>query len=625
MTSLPPLDPPKTNGSGEFNTPAEPYLFDAAEDLSPLLKQGRSIEPLVIAIAFLALLQPLSLASPDVEGSAWMLRAVSLANSESSSEWLIPGISEKLPARFLPPGITWLQACFLKQLGVQNYWYLPLISYLAGACGIWWSWRLVRLLADSRMALIMVVMLSVHGQLFRIVGSAAPWALCWALTIAALLLFSLHLKKSPTFWSWRLVASGVLVGVAILCGGILPLALIGPVGLACGLLTQIPDPKSAYTASPPAPTLATRGVWGTAVVLLIGGILGGWWIFFTTISCGWPAFQSWFTGQFVHAETTSELLTLHDFVATSARLKARHTWLVWTAPLIGWQILGVLVLVNWKGHRWPESMTQFVRPWLIMTMAIGLAGWGFVIIQDNEQQLSLNMWQTILLFSTTMLAVIGLESILRRETRGRALAMLSILTAMWCVWGIYQNRHIRFTMATASLFLLFFAVAAGLIWWRTIQLHYEAQRRRVIKVVIASLLAIQFVWGYVMLERPQEDVACLLAFTKVLSSVAAADSVCIVSPQGVVPPQIELAARVAQPQARISIQAEACEFTDSSPTASHLVVEWSRRDRKGVFRGPTGHMVESINEPLRFRGRRLLIWQIRPQNSGVSQTTSRLD
>jgi hypothetical protein len=220
MTSLTPLDPPKANGSGEFNTPAEPYLFDAAEDLSPLLKQGRSIEPLVIAIAFLALLQPLSLASPDVEGSAWMLRAVSLANSESSSEWLIPGISEKLPARFLPPGITWLQACFLKQFGVQNYWYLPLISYLAGACGIWWSWRLVRLLADSRMALIMVVMLSVHGQLFRIVGSAAPWALCWALTIAALLLFSLHLKKSATFWSWRLVFSGVLVGVAILCGGI---------------------------------------------------------------------------------------------------------------------------------------------------------------------------------------------------------------------------------------------------------------------------------------------------------------------------------------------------------------------------------------------------------------------
>lgn len=614
------MSPPDSIGSPPTTEPrgvTAPYPLDSVDDLSPLLKQGRAIEPLVIAIAFLALLPPLSLASPDVEGSAWMLRAVSVVNSGSLSDWLIPGGRENLPTHFLPPGVTWIQALVLECVGVQYYWHLPILSYLAGACGIWWSWRLVRLLADSRMALLTVVMLSVHGQLLRIAGSASPWAISWALTIATLLLLSLHLKKSNSYWSWRLLAAGGTLSAGVLCGGLSPLALVIPVGLACWML-HVASPATPEQKASLTPTMSWRGVVGTALVVLVAALASGWWTGLIIIQGGWAALESWLTGQWIHADSTAELLNLDDFMASSARLRADRTWLVWSAPLVGWQILGTLVLITWKEHRWPESMTQFVRPWLIMTIAIGFAGWGFVELQGQEQQLSLTMWQTTLLFTTTLLAVIGLESILRRETRGRALALLAIMTAMCCVWGIYQNRHIRFSFATASLFLLFFAVASGLTWWRTIQLNQEAQRRRVIKAVVGSLLAIQFVWGYLMLERPQADVRCLRNFTEVLQSAPRAESVCIISSQGIAPPQIELAVRAAQPRAHVAIHSEACEFPEGSPKATHLVIEWSRRDRKGGFSGPAGHVIESIGEPLRFRGRRLLIWQVRPQ-AGISQ------
>lgn len=584
---------------------------DHVDDLFPLLARSTALEPLVVVLIVLASLPAVITACPDVESCTWIERALGASRATTPLGWLIPGSTTESPLRYMPPGLSWLYAGLVYFFGPSMVWEFPKLSLVFGTAGVYYAWKLIRRWCDFRVALFTALLLAVHGLVLRLDGSAAPWALGWALTSAGWVYLGKYLARgSEAHIRWVLLA-GVLLGAAVLVGGSVVIVSMFAMFIASAI-----EPRFWKSGAIDANVSRKTVLPAIGIASAIAIVLSGWWVVLIVLDGGLPALGSWCLATRLPNQELTVLFEMQDFTETSVRIPNQRTWFVWLAPLIGWQIAGAWWL--FRHRREGQSRPIRLGPWIAAAILANLVPWLLVTCGPTGWGSAAISWQTGMLLPTTLLAAIGAEGVARRFIHGQMLAAIAIVMGLCMALNVYENPEIKFTPGTVSVFTACLATGAAVIWWRTLNITEQEVRRRGLRLMMIGMMVAVAVWGYSVMERPEDDFRALDKLLNQMREVPGVSEVRLLAPRGLMPPQIRLAAETAFPDATFTnIDPTQLSVDPNVPLAARdaLIVEWSRRDLQSDLRLALRLKVEPLGDPIRFRGRRLSTWMIKSSRS----------
>jgi 4-amino-4-deoxy-L-arabinose transferase-like glycosyltransferase len=265
-------------------------------ELFPVLGRVGSLTPLVVLLAALPGIYALLVHQGiDEVGARWGLKALALLQA-GGVEQAVSTINAD-PLRWQNPLGTWLTALAMLLFGSQLGLSLVLVEYLSHAALVGVSFLLVRSLFGARTAFWATLLLGSHGPLLEQVVNPMPnsLGLCWGLATFAL--FLRHLEQTSNVVSWALLFAGISLGLCLLSGG--PLAL----AVSAVLLLHVLALRGEHVTKRRGEAVVRKKVWvgwpalkSLGALLLTAFAVGGWWMLMMSSQYGVEFRVGWFTG-----------------------------------------------------------------------------------------------------------------------------------------------------------------------------------------------------------------------------------------------------------------------------------------------------------------------------------------
>jgi 4-amino-4-deoxy-L-arabinose transferase-like glycosyltransferase len=609
---------------------------DATVPLLPVLERSRALRPLIVVLAVLPGFVALERHGLDDFSSVWALRALSSFQSGTVGDLIDPGETGRTAAlASQPPLATWLTALVLAVVGPINM-HAPLIVPLLATAGcVWWTFRLFGEVAGPRRGFWAAVLAASNGTLLLLATNTAPTALALFLALAAFDAWMRHFRQRKGNISVWLLLSGTAVGLELLAGGPIAIAVF-----AVLILKPILD--RVFPAAPPqqrrygrhagkAPRLAVA----LGVVLLTALAIGGWWIM--QAAAADPAFwRDWLNGYeaptlAVAGTATQAAQSFPPGVARAVRV------CVVVGPILPLCIYGLFLLVLRRAAS-RERATAFPAgresgksgrqessesPALLVSWLIVAAGYHAL---EPGWEAGLGTGRTLadsfLVIPAIGLAAYAVDAILQRQTTVWEVFLLT--AAMFAVLPVLPSWERGLSPLTEPLVAIavgLFALSA-LIGWRL--RHWIREREFRKRVALGAMMTAQLaatITGSAMgLSSSLPDDARLDPVRAKLQSEAVVTQIVLIT-DAVPPARLEYMLRSVYPNARwhtVGVRTVTAEVGDvlAGTDARHdvLFVEWTSVARQTALAEIRGRKLVAVGTPRFYRGRELRASLLKPQD-----------
>ncbi len=474
--------------------------------LFPLLSRAEAMVPLVVVLAFL----PALYAADNrtlTEAGAWEgLSSLRCFSADNLSEFVDPAVGNPdHPFRFQPPLMSWLIALAMMLVGVGRVAALVAPAYLCTAGLIITGYVLGRRIGGEQLGLVTAVLMSLNPQILEGAQEPVPQSVACLFAVLCQAGVVAHWQKSSAVTSYQLLLGGIALGLCVLAGGPVAVAvvLIVLVYVACWKFGAwlrgrrgIAWEKSQFNRRTAIPS--------TAVLAATGFAVGGWSVLYMSSLYGFEFWNGWLTGggpEAIDARRSAGWDGFLDGVRELNRL---------IRPLFGLTMVGLVGVVrDW--YRAEEDTARQHRGLLLVWIAVALIFCTLCRGLADSGSPSFKIWETLLTVPLVMSAALGLIDIAERRIGfvpamafgGLVLADAVLLADQWLGGRGAENvipvgSGIRLS-SPAMIGLTLLAVGGiGLVHSSR---GRDARRRVVLIAMLAAILIADCLWG----ERQRYD------------------------------------------------------------------------------------------------------------------------
>ena len=301
-----------------------------------ILNRASAFAPLIVVCCVLPAFQLLAMPTLNEEGALWGLRSLAVADANTLSAIVQPGLNEAgQPFIYQPPLAAWLNGIVIRIFGASHLLASSLVSLTATAVAIWLATRLAWRMGGANTAVLMCS----HPQVLAMATAPSNGSIGLCLILASVFGFQRHLEGRAVRVSSSLAISGIVWGLSLLAIG--PVAFSVPILFALHALNQRSGMQPEFAKrSFRNQILRSRTVLRSTLLLVGTGLLVSlWWGFVMLSAHGSVFMRSWWTSlpmEYLTAETGEWQNELRPLLQPSW-----HDWFNQQSLIIGWLIVGL--------------------------------------------------------------------------------------------------------------------------------------------------------------------------------------------------------------------------------------------------------------------------------------------
>ncbi|MBW3539905.1 MAG: glycosyltransferase family 39 protein [Planctomycetes bacterium] len=605
---------------------------EPARELFPVLQHSAAaLAPLLVVLAVLPSLFAVVHRGTDETDAQWALWSLDVLSAARAGEAHLPDVLHPPGLGWHPPLGVWLTAGVQSIFGPSRPATTVAVSCLATVALVLAAFGFWKRVAGPRFAVWATAFLAMHPAIPLGASHPAPISLALLLAVVTLWALIAHLDDVRTLVSSKLLWAGFALGLCVLAGGPLSLAVLA---IAAGTLAgwsalrlplrrggaAVRERRAAVRTS--APRLAAA----VAVVALTGFAIGGWQPMRLAWHMEGPLWNDWMAGPPPAALEITDAEVPDEPQRFAAGF--RRGVMALTAALSGLVLLGLwlgLRAVYSSATEEPPRATEDGRApvLLLVWSSVASAAWLWALASSPEDALALALWRGFLVLPLTGLAALAAEAIAARAvSTGMAVAaagftLLVLLAGELQTW-LEASRH--------RLLVVVLVLAAAALAARAVAVcrRRDSRRRAVLKLIILGHLAVTGWLALAAIDRPGDDQAALEAFGQELKQFDDVSGWTIVSGPEQPPLEIQLLVRRTWPRIEGVIvpswDAALARALDAQPSFERplAIVEWSRLERQPASLQIPGLEVRPVVRPHHFAGRPLRAFHVSARASELA-------
>ncbi len=575
---------------------------DPRTNLFAPLGRGTVFGPLVLLAGLYACLAVVMAGEFSDIDSLWALRALDVPTASEVQDWLEPGRNGwGTGTAFQPPLATWVAALTIPSVAAESPVCWRLFSVGMTCCTIWAMYLLGRRLGGAAFGACVVLAICGHPVILKLATSTGPAAmgLLWiALTVWG---FLGHLEGPPQLVSLRMLAGSIAWGLALLTVGPVAVVLFIPMLIHSWLLHE---GRGDSNVSPLSRLWHLwLGIRTLAGFLFTALSFSGWWQLMMLTNYGTEFSYAWCTGQ------------LRLYFPTTDPQSFWREWLEQNIFLVGFLMAGLYSVASELRRPTSEHVrrrSQFILLWWLTAFVVRGIFNAPLLCQSGM----IDAWDGMLLLPTALLTAWGARAIVLRQINIAGEVSLIVASIGFTAWRITQRPWLG--VVGVVLGLLVISVLPTLVprFRRGFRQWTERDWRRVLQVSVVSIAVGHLVAGLIEFPAPTAESRTLTEFRKRISAMPFDSRVALVSPNGRVPESVLYVIRSHFPnstQVSGSREGALTRELKTTPQVGELVVEWTQYEVGIMNELPADRQAASIGDPLRFRGRRLMIYKVEPR------------
>lgn len=479
----------------------------AAEPAQPLfsaLRHAEAMAPLVIVLAFLPALYAIAHRTVTEEGARQGLMSLHCLAARNLNEFIDPVLTGALtPQAYQPLLMSWLTALSLRVFGVEHVAGHVASAYLCTAGLIVSVYVFARRLGGDRLGLLTTLLIAFNPHVMKLAQEPAPPSASALFAVLALAGAVAHWQKASTPASIQLLLGGISLGLCMLAGGSVALAVVLALLIYAawwkfdGLRRLAPD--GTFDRSQSARSLALHSVF---ILVLTGFAVGGWRALLMGSRYGAEFWRVWLG---IRAERS---IGLDESVAVAPFPSVVPYWNYLVLPLAILAILGVGVVLRDLALRTEEPGRRH-RGLLIAWLLVVAALWARHGFAGPTAPYAADDWIVLFVVPLSISAAIGLLAVIDRQLPFSGVVAVALATALDVAWIACRGNAWRglFRLAPgnsdrwALLALLAVTGAAVLVAVFGTSLSTEGRRRRILIGIILGVVAANCVWGAAAVRR----------------------------------------------------------------------------------------------------------------------------
>lgn len=599
-----------------------------ASELFPVFERADALSPLLLLLAILPGLYAIQYRTLDENAALWGLRSIEMRDPTDVDVYSgakRPSDAEML--KWQPPLAPWLTSQVLGLIGTQRWIGLFVVSYLSTAALVFCSFRLARRLVGSRYAFWMALLLSFHPLILRQIQNPAPQSLAILAAVITFWAYIAHRQDEGTLVSFKLLASGIALGICLLSGG--PLCLV----VIATLLVHILALRGEIVAPGRKPLAERRRVWtgwpalqSLMVCIATGFAVGGWWVMMMSWQYGWEFWSGWLTGASPVPDENIVLLPAKQILGRFV--------------FINGGVMGLTVLGLWCGCRELLKPTSEVRRRRIQFLAAwagaALLVWLNMAHDTSVASYVLELWEGFLLLPCIGFAALGIDEISRRTVplAGAVAASCASFAAallgpsLMADQSISSESFFRSPLGHSILLVVLLIVSLVLATrlLRTLGTRVETRRHLLLTMLLVAQLGVNAGIGIATSRRRTHEDEALVACRKELGTVGPAER-CTVVRETTISPTLWFLVRSVWPEATLAAvdswdQALSTMLAGKYPAnETSLVIDWTSRDTRPANIQIEGLQVDAVSRVQVFRGRQLRAYRVRASQDAPKVVT----
>lgn len=577
---------------------------DPRTRLFPPLRGATVFGPLVVLTGLIPCLAAVLAGELGDTSAGWALRAIDVTVADEIQDWLEPGRSG-LANAFVhqPPLSSWLMAMIVPGLGSDRVLSWRVLSLALESCAVWATYLLGRRLGGASFGLAATALICGHPVMLRVATGTSPAALGIFLIVIAAWGFLGHLEGPPQLVSLRMLAGSVAWGLALLAVGPVAVALFLPLLFHAWLLQEgrYHTPGESMRARLWQLWLGMR----TMVVFVLTSLsFSGWWHLLMIGSYGGDFWLSWWSGQVI-------LNSPQESVQSFWR-----EWLSQNALVVSWLVIGLLSVfreISNPSSEIARRRCQFVLIWWLTA----LLARAVFDIPDLRRSVLIDAWDALLLLPTALLVAWGLRAMVMRQTNPLTeIAVVSVTLGLG-LWRYTGHAWVGAAGFLTGGLLLLLLPMMNLYLRRGARRWTQGDWKRLMGFAVVSILTIHIVSGLLRFPPPTHESRSLTELRKRIATISAAPRVTLLTSNGLAPEPLLFVLRSHWPRSQFVVsgsrEGRASRETAATSPSNELVIEWTRQEIRIANELPTDRQAVAIGDPLRFRGRRLTIYDVGPR------------
>ena len=490
----------------------EQLAAEPARPLFPLLRQADAMIPLVVVLAFLpalyavanrTLTEPgawLGLASLKCLAAADVVELFDPPSHDSSSEpSLEPSLEPGQPFRFQPQLMSWLTALSMKAFGIGNVAGLVAAAYFCTAGLLVSAYVLAKRLGGESLGLITVLLLAFNPQILQGAQEPVPQSAAVLFALLALAGLVVHWQKSTAVVSYPLLLAGIALGICLLAGGPVALAVLVIVLVYVSWwkfeTRQRGRSGIVWDRSQFSRRTALRS---TLVLAATGFALGGWTVLLQSSRHGVDFWSEWLAGPAVAAVASEQEPARSWFFAAFWELNRL------AVPVVGLTLVGLAAIVRdiWRADEDPAKRHRGI---LLVWIQVTLLAWMLVGGFASQSTPIIKVWETLLTIPLIIAAGVGLIEISERRIGfllSLSIGLLALAdTALWGRQGLdgpqreQLSANVVDARALVAGLIVPLALTAVGIALAVFTGAREKRRRIVLSGVLATIVLVNCLWG----------------------------------------------------------------------------------------------------------------------------------
>ncbi|MBI3866523.1 MAG: glycosyltransferase family 39 protein [Planctomycetia bacterium] len=475
----------------------ERMVIEPARPLFPVvLEMAEALAPLIVVLAFLPTLYAVAGSTLSEQGALQGLASLRALSPVAADESFAGTEYDRLEAlRFQPPLMTWLTALCLKVFGIGRPLGLSAAAYLCTAAMLLAAYALARRLGGERLGLVTVLLLAFNPLVLEGAQQPIPQSVAGLFALLSFTGIIAHWQKSSSIASYQLLLGGISLGLCLLAGGPVALAVVLIVTAHVVIWKLEARWRKTRGIIWDRSQFSRRVAFRSAVILAATAFaLAGWQVLLYSSRFGTQFWSSWFA----LAVGGPREPAAHPGFALAMGLH-RLVLPVFSLALVG---LGAVVREVWRGEEDPARRHRLILfPWIAVA-AIAWFSCGGLNAADAP---AARAWATLLAIPLVIAAAQGLVEIAERRA-GFVAALVACLAALadaayfagqpadhpaGCallpaarLGGVFDNPYAIVAIALAS----------GLVVYRIGRLN-ASRRRAALAVLVVAVVLTNCWWG----------------------------------------------------------------------------------------------------------------------------------
>lgn len=589
----------------------------------PVLQRAEAMVPLVVVLAALPTLYAVAHRTLTETGAHQGLLSLQCLQAETLNEFVDPvSAGAESPLAYQPLLMNWLTVLGLKLFGVGSTAGQVAAAYLCTVGLIAATYVLARRVGGERLGLIAAGLIAFNPHVLRLAQEPAPQSAAVMLAVLAMAGAVAHWQKSSSTASWQLLVGGIALGLCLLAGGSVALAV------AAVLLIYVLCWKlDGWLRAPPPGVLdressvRRRALRGVLILAATGFAVGGWRSLLMGSRYGTVFWSNWlwFSG-------------IDPAVAPETGGWGWAAWVArWSSLVLPLSVLalagGAVVVVDMA--KTSVSSGRRHQGLLVVWLFLAAILWSRLGVVPSAAGGNADFWAILLIVPLTLLASIAILALIDRKLTFPIAIGIGLATALDLLIVGYARARTVDEVGTGGhdarqwmLGLTLATLAASALWLAWRPLSRETRRWGYLSGFVLFLFAVNCLWGGMEVRRESPGDRELDELRQVLSRFSSVRRWTLVAPattESIKPaPPAELTytlhclwpgANAAQADSWESL-AVGLEAERSAPTGQktepRLVVCWCCRPNARAA-APVG-LLKSVSPPGVFRSHEVSVY-----------------